>query len=121
MEWKREQNETRLKLGAAWEGVGDHADAVFTQDIGKRMYKDSPGNWFKRFKKKYELPNVKLHGLRHTAATLMLEQGINVVDLSRVLGHSRVETTYNIYLHQNKSAQREAAEKLEAVLFGNIG
>lgn len=121
MEWKREQNEMRLKLGEAWEGVVDHADAVFTQDAGKRMHKDSPGNWFKRFKKKYALPSIKLHGLRHTAATLMLEQGINVVDLSRVLGHSRVETTYNIYLHQNKNAQREAAEKMDAVLFGNIG
>lgn len=119
MEWKREQNEMRLKLGEAWEGVGDHADAVFTQDLGKRMHRDSPGEWFKRFKKKHEMPNIKLHGLRHTAATLMLEQGINVVDLSRMLGHSRVETTYNIYLHQNKNAQREAAAKMDAVLFGN--
>lgn len=60
---------------------------------------------------------ITFHGLRHTAATLMLKEGIPIKVVSERLGHKKVTITLEIYAHALPSMQREAATKLGA-LFG---
>jgi len=62
------------------------------------------------------LPRIRLHDTRHTAATLMLVQGIPVKVVSEILGHARASITQDIYQHVIKSQQREAATKMDALL-----
>lgn len=65
------------------------------------------------------LPSIRFHDLRHTAATLMLLQGINPKVVSERLGHASVAITLDRYSHVLPSMQRDAAEVLGRALFGS--
>jgi integrase len=67
---------------------------------------------FKRLKIKYSLP-FKLHDLRHTFATRCLENGISLKLIQKWLGHSRLETTSNIYTHVLTAYEREEILKYD--------
>lgn len=116
--WKREQNERRLKLGSMWESEADGRDAVFTQDMGGRMSVHTPTKWFFAFLKKHNLPAMNLHGLRHTAASLLLANGCPMLDVSKRLGHSRASTTMDIYGHAYAEADTGLADKMGAMMYG---
>lgn len=116
--WKREQNERRLKLGAMWRSEAEDADAVFTQDMGGRMSIHSPTQWFEGFLKKQGLPTMNLHGLRHTAASLLLANGCPMLDVSKRLGHSRASTTMDIYGHAYAESDDGLADMMGAVMYG---
>ena len=86
---------------------------IFVNGIGtyiyfKRFYKD-----FKRVLRKADLPNIRFHDLRHTAATLMISNGIPVIIVSKILGHSKPSVTMNIYAHTSVEMQSEAANLME--------
>ena len=117
--WKREQNERRLKLGYLWKSEGDGEDAVFTQDMGGRMSIHSPTQWFNGFLKKHGLPAMNLHGLRHTAASLLLANGCPMLDVSKRLGHSRASTTMDTYGHAYAEADAGLADMMGAVMYGS--
>lgn len=65
-----------------------------------------------------ELPSIRLHDLRHTAASLLLAAGVDAKLISERLGHSSVGFTLTVYGHLMPGAQAEAAEKL-AIILGN--
>lgn len=115
--WKREQNERRLLLGAMWKTDKDGEDAVFTQDMGGRMSIHSPTQWFDGFLKKHGLPAINLHGLRHTAASLLLANGCTMLDVSKRLGHSRASTTMDIYGHAYEEADEGLADVMGALMY----
>jgi len=56
------------------------------------------------------------HGLRHTAATLLIDPGLNVNAVSTRLGHAGTSTTKNIYAHALQSTDRQAADITEDIL-----
>jgi integrase len=62
------------------------------------------------------LPTIRIHDLRHTAATLMLENGIHPKIVSERLGHSGIQITLDRYSHVSDNMQRDAATSLEAML-----
>lgn len=62
------------------------------------------------------LPTIRIHDLRHTAATLMLKQGIGVKVVSEILGHSSIRTTLDLYGHVLAEQRDEAAEKMNELL-----
>lgn len=64
-----------------------------------------------------DVPLIRFHDLRHTAATLLLLQGENPKVVSERLGHAAVEITLDTYSHVLPSMQKTAAEKLDR-LFG---
>lgn len=64
------------------------------------------------------LPRVRFHDLRHTAATLMLAQGIHAKIVAERLGHSTPMLTLNVYSHVTPTMQRAAADGLDALLAG---
>ena len=51
---------------------------------------------------------VTLHGLRHTYGTVLKNRGVNVYDISKVLGHSDIKVTADIYIHDDVEALRRA-------------
>jgi len=61
--------------------------------------------------KKAELPKLRIHDLRHTAASRMIEAGVNVVDVCEILGHSDLKITMR-YCHASTDNKRKAVEKL---------
>ena len=102
----------RLSLGDQWQG----SKRVFTSAMGANMSVTVPYHRLKILQRKYDLPNVTLHSLRHTNATLLIEQGVDVRTVSGRLGHSQTSTTMNIYAHQLQSADAAAADALDIAL-----
>ena len=76
------------------------------------MSPDAPYAWLQRFLKRNNLPKITVHGLRHTNATLLIGQGVNVRTVAGRLGHSMASTTLNIYSHELQSADAAATEPL---------
>lgn len=93
-------------------------DAVFTASNGEWL---DPGNLSRAFTRLVKVAGVKrirFHDMRHTSATLLLKQGVNPKVVSERLGHANIAITLDTYSHVLPSMQREAADALEAVLFG---
>jgi len=107
------QASQRLLLGAAWQDL----DLVFTNDIGGPM---EPANLIRRsfqpLLKRAGLPPIRFHDLRHTAATLMLSQGVHPKIVSEMLGHSQINITLDLYSHVTPTLQRQAAAAVDDLL-----
>ena len=106
---KAHQAEDRLGVGDLWQ----QSNRLFTAWDGQPLHIDTITKWFPKFLKKYELPPLPFHGLRHTAATLLINQNLNAKLISSRMGHSNISTTFDIYGHALKSADKEAADKIE--------
>ena len=62
------------------------------------------------------LPKIRFHhDLRHSAATLLLAQGVHMKAVQEILGHSSFNTTANVYAHVLPSMKREAADRIDEV------
>lgn len=107
------QAEERRLLGEAWD---TRLDLVFPNAIGGLMI---PHNLSKRgFKpilEKAGLPDFKFHCLRHTAATMLLNRGVFVKVVSKILGHSDITTTLRIYAHVTQDMQQAAVRAMEDI------
>jgi integrase len=62
------------------------------------------------------LPAKRFHDLRHTAASLLLAQGVHARSVMEILGHSQITLTLNTYSHVMPSLLKEAAEKMDALV-----
>ena len=102
----------RRELGEQWQ----ENDLVFPSTIGTPWDQRNLYRVYKRFLKLAGLPNIRFHDLRHTAATLMLQQNVNPKVVQERLGHSDITLTLNTYSHVLPSMQEEAAEKLDQLL-----
>jgi len=88
-------------------------DLVFPLPSGTA---NDPSNLLKKFRqllKKAELPKIRFHDLRHTAASLMLNNGVDVLVTSRRLGHAKPSITLDIYGHLLSSVQDKVATKMD--------
>lgn len=110
LEYKRWQDDQRDACGDYWK---DTVGRVFTGDDGAPVFPDSLTKWFAAFVKRSGLPDVHIHSLRHTYASLMIADGTPLPVVSRRLGHAQVSTTANIYAHAIASADEKAAQIAE--------
>jgi len=110
--YKTWQNEECL--GHA-EGVWQESGRVFTQWNGLPIHPSTPTKWFLSFRRKHNLPDLKFHGLRHTNASLLIGQGVDVQTVAKRLGHTKATTTTTIYSHFLRKPDKEAADKLENI------
>ena len=68
-----------------------------------------------------DLPYVRIHDLRHTAATLLLTQGVHPRVVMETLGHSQIGITLDTYSHVLPVLQRDAADEMDKALGGRVG
>ena len=61
-----------------------------------------------------------MHGLRHTSATMLISEGVNIKSVSSRLGHSNTNTTLDVYSHALIEVDRTATDNIEEFLFGKI-
>jgi integrase len=73
--------------------------------------------FFKPALKKAGLPIIRFHDLRHTYASLLIEQGENIKYIQSQLGHSSPVVTLNVYAHLMKPTNQASAIKLENSIF----
>ena len=107
---RERQERERALAGADWV----ENDLVFPNAHGGPM----EGSYFLRRKfapmlKRAGLPHIRFHDLRHTAATLLLMQGIHPKIVSEMLGHSTVSITLDTYSHVLPDMQRDATEAFD--------
>jgi site-specific recombinase XerC len=79
-----------------------------------------PRDDFREFRKllaRAGLPPVRLHDLRHTAASLLLAQNVPARVVMEILGHSQIALTMNTYSHVAPEVSREAAERMARMLW----
>lgn len=112
-QYKAWQNAERLECGDQWEDN----DRLFTKWNGQPIFPTTPSSWFRKFRIKHDLPEVKFHGLRHTNASLLISHGVDIQTVAKRLGHAKATTTTSIYSHFLRRPDREAADKLQN-LFG---
>jgi integrase len=111
-EHRARQLAERLQAGAAWQEHG----LVFTTSIGTPLDARNVVRHFHRLLAKAGLPRMPFHVLRHTAASLLLAQGLDLRVVQQVLGHSQIALTANLYAHVMPVLLREAAERMDALL-----
>ena len=104
--------EQRLALGEHW----SYTEYIFTAQDGTPMHPDTLSGWFRDFIKKTDLPQIHIHSLRHTNATLSIANGVAVTTVAGQLGHANATTTTKIYAHSIKSAQAAAADMMDDLL-----
>lgn len=111
--WKKDQlaeREEALKKGAQWE----HPELVFTTRLGGLINPHNLRNRsFQSVLERAGLPHFRFHDLRHTAATLMLIQGVTPKVLQELLGHSQIQVTMDVYGHVVREQKKEAARAVD--------
>ncbi|MEK3731922.1 MULTISPECIES: site-specific integrase [unclassified Paenibacillus] len=108
----------RDKLGDAWNGrdiEGREWNFVFSHPDGTPFHHERPYLWFRQFIMKNGLRYIRFHDLRHTSATLLINQGVHAKIISERLGHGNITTTMNIHGHALRSADQAAADKLDSL------
>lgn len=89
---------------------------VFVNQAGTPIYGNALGSRdFPRLVMKAQVPRIKFHDQRHTAATLMLMEGIHPKVVQERLGHSSISMTLDTYSHVLPSMQREAADRIDRI------
>lgn len=92
------------------------SDYVFPSSTGGPISPDSVNNMLHRVLKRAGLPSIRFHDLRHTFATLALQNGVDIKTVSGMLGHFSAGFTLDTYAHVTTSAQKEAAKTMGKVL-----
>jgi integrase len=108
------QLEEREAAGSLWE---EH-DLVFAQVTGRPLDKRSDWEAWKALLKRAAVREVRLHDGRHTAATLLLSEGVHPRVVMELLGHSQMRTTTDTYSHVMPALAEEAAAKMGTALWG---
>jgi integrase len=90
-------------------------DLVFTQESGAPRGPRQVQKAFKALLELADLPEMRFHDLRHTAATHMLANGVDLLTVSRRLGHSRASTTLDTYAHMVTGTQEKAAAVMDQI------
>ena len=97
-----------------------NSEWVFPSPTGGPMSPDSVLHMLQRVLKRAGLPKVRFHDLRHTFATLALQNGVDIKTVSGMLGHFSAGFTLDTYAHVTTSAKREAAKTMGSILSGAV-
>ncbi len=107
------QLEDQAEKREVWSDTG----YVFTKDDGEPVHPQSVSRAFAQAIAAAKLPEIRLHDLRHTHATLALQAGIHPKVVSERLGHATIAITLDTYSHAIPSMQEEAAALIAGLVF----
>ncbi len=89
---------------------------VFASDNGTHLYSDTVYRAFKRIAASIDMPTLRLHDLRHTFATLSIQNGTDIKTVSTTLGHATAAYTLDIYTHVSEIMQNDAASRMDNLI-----
>jgi integrase len=110
-EHRKRQIELRLALGQ-----GGQPRLVFSTIEGDHLSPDNLSRDWRRICRQKKLPLIGFHALRHTFASILIRQGVDILRVSRLLGHSRASTTLDRYGHLIEGSDADAVKAIEGVL-----
>jgi integrase len=125
-EHKANQGEQRLELGPDWQDFGlcftrESGEPLDRRNLNSKHLKKLYGAVADKLKLKGEdrerVCSCNLYSLRHTHATRLIEDGVNLKTVSERLGHKDVTVTLSTYVHSTPSMEKEATEKIEKALY----
>ena len=111
-EYKLWYEEQKSIYGELW----TNSDRLFVQADGKPMHPSTISKWFVKYVGQIGLPVINFHGLRHTNASLLVAQNIDIAVISARLGHAQISTTLDFYVHPLLSHNRKAGYALKNLL-----
>lgn len=111
-EYKLWYEDQKLLYGELW----TNSNRLFVQADGKPMHPSSISKWFVKYVGTIGLPVINFHGLRHTNASLLVAQNVDIAVVSARLGHAQISTTLDFYAHPLLSHNRKAGYALENLL-----
>jgi integrase len=112
---RRQQLELRMSLGL---GKLKDDDLVFPQIDGSYQSPDAFSAEWRDFADQAEMAGIPLHALRHTHASQLIDAGVDIVTVSRRLGHASPAITLKIYAHLFRKDDGKAAAAINAALSG---
>ena len=123
---KTENSYRALPIGAYAVGIllaqrnKSYSEYVFPSPTGGPISPDSVLHMLHRVLKRAGLPEVRFHDLRHTFATLALQNGVDIKTVSGMLGHYSAGFTLDTYAHVITAAQKQAAQTMGNLLSGAV-
>lgn len=111
---KTQTERNRILFGSSYQ----HGDHVCQWANGKGYAPDYITRRFNRVLELNELPHIRFHDLRHTAGSLLINQGQSVKQVQEFLGHEKAATTLDIYTHLSLEGKKDTAQKLDELLNG---
>jgi integrase len=111
-EQRQRLDEEKSKLGDSWK----EKDLIFPSNIGTAFSVSNLRKDFNEVLQSANLPRIRFHDLRHTAASLMLNHGVPVLVVSKILGHSSPSVTLNIYAHSTLDMQSMAVSVMDKII-----
>jgi integrase len=112
LEHQEHQAAERARLAEVWQ---DH-DLVFPSELGTPIEPRNLNRHFAGLRERAGLPKVRLHDLRHTVVSLLMELGVPPHVVQAIARHSDVKITLKIYAHTNLAEMRSALGKLDGKL-----
>ena len=98
-----------------------NSEYVFPSPTGGPMSPDSVLHMLHRILKRAGLPEIRFHDMRHTFATVALQNGVDIKTVSGMLGHYSAGFTLDTYAHVTTAAQRQAANTMSSILSDAAG
>ncbi|MEX2551845.1 MAG: site-specific integrase, partial [Actinomycetota bacterium] len=108
---RTKQSEERLAWGPTYVDSG----LVFTRENGELIHPDAFGRAFKRLVRESGVSPIRFHDCRCTCASLALQAGVNILVVSKRLGHASVSFTLDTYGHEMPGQQQDAADRVAAI------
>lgn len=116
---RRRRRQQQLQREAAGEhGWRDRWGLAFTEEDGTYLVPMNVTQAFRWRVRRVDVPTIRLHDLRHTHATLLLEAGVPIKVVSERLGHASVSMTLDVYAHVLPAMEVDAVERFTAHLYG---
>ena len=95
-----------------------YLDYVCVNQLGELLRPSYVTDHFRELLEKYGLRHIRFHDLRHTFASLLINQDVPLINVSNFLGHSDLSTTANIYAHLDKASKQASAAVISDILQG---
>ena len=103
------------------EGMWSNPDNfVFTNHFGKHLSPSTIYGNFKRIATKIGAPNARYHDLRHTFATISIQNGDDIKTISYNLGHATTSFTMDVYGHVSEKMKKRSSERMEEFIKGTL-
>ena len=115
-----ERKKLKLKMGELWQPIKDKNDQpielLFTKPNGKPTHINTISNEWKKIIKRYNLPDLNFHGLRHSHASFLISKGANYKTIQEQLGHTDIKETINTYSHISDDYKSQEVNVFDEIL-----